>query len=299
MRTTKILYTGEEYHLRLGIFLANARFVTEHNQKPGTPFRCSLNHLAALTPAEYKSMLGYRQPSHASNNRGVKMAPLRKNVPDSLDYRDKGVVNPVKDQAQCGSCWAFSAIQSIESTYALEKKTLYSLSEQNLVDCDLFCLGCSGGSMVTAFLFLIGWQSEYVATEANYPYTATDGACAYTEAKAVGPVLDTFGIVNPGDEESLKEGVATSGPHAVAIDASAVSFQLYKGGIYSEPACSSLQLDHGVGVIGYGTESGKDFWLVRNSWGAGWGEKGYIRMARNAGNMCGIASQASVPNPPS
>jgi cathepsin L len=222
-------------------------------------------------------------------------------VPDSLDYRDQGVVNPIRDQGQCGSCWAFSAIQAVESTYALATKTLYSLSEQNLVDCDFLSLGCDGGNMLTAFLFLITWQSEYVALGADYPYTAATGdSCLYDSSKAVGPLVDDFDEVLPFDEDGLKTSVATYGPHSVAIDAAGVSFQLYTGGVYNDQSCSAISLDHGVGVVGYGNDAsaGLDFWLVRNSWGVSWGEQGYIRIARNAGNECGVATEASVPFPP-
>jgi cathepsin L len=299
MRTTNQLFTGDEYHLRLGVFVANSRFVSEQNRQPGSLFRCSLNHLAALTPAEYRSMLGYRKSDKVALPKKAKRAPLRRGAaPDSLDYRDQGVVNAVKDQGQCGSCWAFSAIQAIESTYALQTKNLYSLSEQNLVDCDIVSLGCEGGNMITAFAYLILLQGGKVATEVGYPYTAADGSCVYDSSKAVGPLLDDFTEGIPFDESGLKESVASYGPHAVAIDAAGVSFQLYTSGIYNDQSCSALLLDHGVGVIGYGTESGTDYWLVRNSWGVNWGEKGYIRIARNAGNECGVATEPSVPFPP-
>lgn len=133
-----------------------------------------------------------------------------------------------------------------------------------------------------------------IDTEESYPYTARDGTCKYNPGN-VGATVTGFTDIPEGDEEALKQAVATVGPISIAIDASHFSFQFYHTGVYNEPSCSSSQLDHGVLAVGYGTYQGKDYWLVKNSWGPGWGLKGYIRMTRNKQNQCGIASSASYP----
>lgn len=288
MRNTNQFFTGEEYQTRLGIWLANKRFVNSHNSMVNG-FSFGLNHLAHLTPAEYKSLLGYKGV-HSQLN--VKAAP-KGAAPDSIDWRDKGVVNPVKDQGQCGSCWAFSAIQAFESAWAIGGNTLISLSEQNIVDCVTTCDGCNGGLMDDAYTYVIQSQGGQFNLEADYPYKAQDGSCEFSKHSPVGKI-SSFVDSPSKDENALKENVGTYGPLAIAIDASSIFFQLYSGGIYDPWLCSSTNLDHGVGAVGYGTD-GKDYWLVRNSWGGSWGEKGYIRMVRNKSNKCGVATQATLP----
>jgi cathepsin L len=292
MRATNTYYTGDEYQLRLGIFMTNARFVSQSNANKANLYRVGLNSLAALTQAEYQSMLGYRKADRALTK--GRTAPKRKTAaPATLDWRDSGAVNAIKDQGQCGSCWAFSTIQTSESTYFLYSGTLLSLSESDLVDCDWFSLGCDGGNMLTAYEWVILFQDGKFNLESDYPYTPSVGSCQFDSAKGVG-LIASFIINIPYDEAGLVDIVATYGPAAIAIDASLTSFQLYTSGIYNDDQCSSLSLDHGVGAIGYGTDGGVDYWLVRNSWGLTWGEQGYIKIIRNNGNTCGVATEASV-----
>jgi cathepsin L len=279
--------------LRLGIFLANSRVVREHNAA-SLGFRLALNKFACLTPAEYASMLGRHRTLHTSLP--VQVKPLKADPPDSIDYRDKGVVNVIKDQGQCGSCWAFGTIQAAESNYALKFTTLYSCSEQNLVDCVTTCDGCGGGLESLAYDYIIQKQAGLLNLESDYPYTGRDGSCKYNAAKGVNKVV-SYQHGKSGDEAYLLNLVGTVGVADVAIDASWNSFQLYSSGVYNEPKCknSEASLDHAVGCIGYGTDGSTPYWLVRNSWGLSWGEKGYIRMSRNKNNQCGIATDALVP----
>ncbi|XP_060735066.1 cathepsin L-like isoform X3 [Tachysurus vachellii] len=185
-----------------------------------------------------------------------------------------------------------------DMTGALEgqtyKKTgkLVPLSKQQLVDCSTKNSGCNGGLMNLAFEYVK--ENKGINTEESYPYEAKNGSCRYNP-NTVGATCDGYMDINSGDEYALKEAVATIGPISVAIDASNKSFKLYASGIYDEPYCSSSKLNHGVLVVGYGTDDGKDYWLVKNSWGLNWGDKGYIKMYRNKDNQCGIASQASYP----
>jgi cathepsin L len=228
--------------------------------------------------------------------RQTNVKPLKADPPASIDYRDKGVVNAIKDQGQCGSCWAFGTIQAAESNYALKFGTLNSCSEQNLVDCVTSCDGCDGGLEELAYQYIISNQAGLLNTEASYPYTARDGSCKYNAAGGLNKVV-SYQNGKSGDESYLLNLVGTVGVADVAIDASQNSFQLYSTGVYNEPRCGNTEydLDHAVGCIGYGTASGTDYWLVRNSWGTSWGQKGYIQMSRNKNNQCGIATDALVP----
>jgi len=286
MRETNQFYTGDEYQRRLGVYLANKRLVQEHNAK-NAGFTVALNKFAAYTPAEYKSLLGFKQT--ISTEKSVKAsAPTAATV----DWRTKNVVNAIKDQGQCGSCWAFSTVQTIESIYAINKGKLYSFSEQNLVDCVTSCYGCNGGLMTSALTYVAKNQSGKIMTESDYPYAGVDQSCQFNSSKAFAAGVSGYGSVSAGSESDLASKCQTYGPIAIAIDASNWSFQLYSSGIYDESACSSSNLDHGVGCVGYGTEGSTNYWIVRNSWGTSWGESGYIRMVKDKNNQCGEASMA-------
>ena len=291
MRETGNTFVGEEYQKRFGIWLSNRRLVHEHNAANGATFNLAVNNLAHLTPAEYKTLLGF-SPRISKHPKSLSNKGFR-NV-NSVDWRDKGVVNPIRDQGQCGSCWAFSTVQGQESSYAIKHGKLQILSPQNLVDCVTDCYGCNGGLMEPAYQYVINNQGGKWMLEEDYPYKGFQSTCKFDSNKAV---QSTTGVVwvNEDDEKDLADKVANYGPAAIAIDASHYSFQLYASGIYDEPSCSSSGLDHAVGCVGFGSENGINYWIVRNSWGESWGEKGYIRMVKDKNNQCGEASYALFP----
>jgi len=196
-------------------------------------------------------------------------------------------------------------VVSIEGQQAKRNGKVVSLSEQNLVDCvkneklpnetDTCCNGCQGGLMDFAFEYLVDKQAGLIDTEASYGYKGVNGKCHYEKADAGVGQISNHVDVKAGDEDALLDAVATVGPISVGVDA-AIGWQLYHGGILKPLLCSSnpKKMDHGVAVVGYGTENGVDYWIIRNSWGASWGEKGYMRLIRGK-NACGVANGASYP----
>jgi len=279
------------------IFEQNVKKIQQHNLEYDLgkkSYFLGINKFADNTHEEFMQFL---KPFTLKAKTGATYLPPS-NVgddPASVDWRTKGYVTPIKNQGQCGSCWAFSATGSLEGQHFKKDGQLVSLSEQNLVDCsgNWGNNGCEGGLMDNAFQYI--HDNKGIDTESSYPYEAVDATCRFKAAN-VGATLTTHTDIPTGNEDALKSAVATVGPISVAIDASQDSFQLYSGGVYDEPACSSTQLDHGVLAVGYGTTTdGVDFWLVKNSWGTDWGMKGYINMSRNKNNQCGIATMSSYP----
>jgi C1A family cysteine protease len=243
-----------------------------------------------LTNAEYKKMLGYRRAGLKANSE-EKVLPTD-NLPASVDWRTSGAVNDIKDQGQCGSCWAFSAIASVEGHHAVKTGKLLSLSEQQLVDCSKNGNeGCNGGDMSLAFQYA---ETTGLELESVYPYEGVDGTCRATAAQEKVKVTADHAVpVN--SVAQLKAAIAT-GPVAVAIEADTMVFQFYSGGIFNSKSCGT-NLDHGVAAVGYGTKSGQDYYIVRNSWGASWGESGYINIAAVEGaGICGIQMEPVYPD---
>ncbi|XP_024030265.1 zingipain-2 isoform X1 [Morus notabilis] len=297
-------YSSEEERLyRLTVFEDNLAFVTQHNNMGNSSYTLSLNAFADLTHHEFKSSrLGFSSALLSSLPKlGSKLLDLR-DVPASLDWRKKGAVTNVKDQGSCGACWAFSATGAIEGINKIVTGSLVSLSEQELIDCDTsYNAGCDGGLMDYAYQFVI--DNHGIDTEEDYPYQARDKSCRKEKLKRRVVTIDGYTDVAPNNGLQLLQAVVTQ-PVSVGICGSERAFQLYSKGIFTGPCSTSL--DHAVLIVGYDSENGVDYWIVKNSWGKQWGMDGYIHMQRNTGNsqgVCGINMLASYPtktspNPP-
>ncbi|KAL6844394.1 hypothetical protein ACP4OV_026067 [Aristida adscensionis] len=290
---------------RFRVFWDNLRFVDAHNARADEHgYRLGMNQFADLTNEEFRAAYLGARPAPTGRAAGERYRhDGSEELPEAVDWREKGAVAPVKNQGQCGSCWAFSAVSTVESINQLVTGEMITLSEQELVECSTNGgnSGCNGGLMDDAFDFII--KNGGIDTEDDYPYKAVDGKCDINRKNAKVVTIDGFEDVPENDEKSLQKAVAHQ-PVSVAIEAGGREFQLYKSGVFSG-RCGT-QLDHGVVAVGYGNENGKDYWIVRNSWGPKWGEAGYIRMERNVNvttGKCGIGMMASYPikngaNPP-
>ncbi|XP_008586841.1 PREDICTED: cathepsin L1 [Galeopterus variegatus] len=297
--THRKLYGMNEDGWRRAVWEKNMRTIELHNGEYSQGkhgFTMAMNAFGDMTSEEFRQVMNGFQNQKFKKGKVFQEA-LFAEVPKSVDWREKGWVTPVKNQGGCGSCWAFSATGALEGQMFRKTGKLVSLSEQNLVDCSHSQgnEGCSGGLMDYAFQYVK--DNGGLDSEDSYPYTAMDGNCTYRPEYSV--ANDTGFVDIPKREKALMKAVAAVGPISVAIDASHTSFQFYEKGIYFEPNCSSEDLDHGVLVVGYGTEGAESdnnkYWLVKNSWGEGWGTEGYIKMAKDRNNNCGIASAASYP----
>uniref|UniRef100_A0A673TSV1 Procathepsin L n=1 Tax=Suricata suricatta TaxID=37032 RepID=A0A673TSV1_SURSU len=224
-------------------------------------------------------------------------APLFAEIPSSVDWREKGYVTSVKEQGSCCSCWAFGATGALEGQMFRKTSKLVSLSEQNLVDCSWpqGNKGCSGGLMDKAFQYVK--ENGGLDSEESYPYHARISGVPYHLSKIAANVTAFWSVVNK--EDGLMTTVATVGPIAATVDASLNSFKFLKKGIYYDPKCTTKHPNHAVLVVGYGFKGeeldNKNYWIVKNSWGANWGKNGYILMAKDWDNHCGIATMARFP----
>ena len=288
------VYAPTERDYRESVYYANVRTIDAHNEQ-NFSWTMDVNQFADLTADEFKSMYtgGFR-PSKNRTTSGLRFQPPTA-LPASVNWTEAGAVTPVKNQEQCGSCWAFSSTGSIESAWFLKNGSLPSLSEQELVDCSTAegNQGCNGGLMDYAFEYVI---KKGLTTEADYPYTATGPNACKATGKEVAATLSGYKDVPVNSEVALETAIVQQ-PVSVAVEADQSVFQFYSGGVM-DSACGT-QLDHGVLAVGYGTLGGKDYYLVKNSWGSAWGDNGYILLGRgakfNPSGQCGIQMAASYP----
>lgn len=292
----KKVYKDENEKLRrLKIFQKNLekiKFLNDHER--GTA-KYGVTHFADWTEEEFRrNALGFRPDLLDSNNIAPSAEIPQISIPDSFDWRDKKVVSGVKNQEQCGSCWAFSTTGNIEGQWAIKKKNLVSLSEQELVDCDKMDQGCNGGLPSNAYKEII--RLGGLEGENDYPYEAKDDQCEFKKNKV--KVYINSSVTISQNETEMAQWLVQNGPISIGINANAMQF--YYGGI-SHPwkfLCDPGNLDHGVLIVGYGVHTYPifkktlPFWIIKNSWGESWGEQGYYRVYRGDGT-CGLNMMAT------
>jgi len=279
--------TIEEYTARFNVFKVNYEkmeaFTLSDKPKSHT---VGITKFSDLTPQEFRNtylnlkvtLLDQIKAQSSAYQISGEAAPA------VFDWRNQGVIGSVKDQGSCGSCWAFSTVANLEGLFAIKTKNLINLSEQQLVDCDKDQdQGCNGGLMENALQYV---EKNGLALSADYKYTARDGSCKASKVKSVISVKGHH-FSPDQDEENIKKMLVETGPLSIAINADPLQF--YNGGIIDADAseCDPQGLNHGVAIVGYGSENGKAFWVIRNSWGSTWGEKGYVRFALGNG-VCGV-----------
>jgi len=294
----------EEEYRRFGIFIENLQKIAMWNTNSDNA-RLRPNQFADLTNEEFvrrvhgkngKCFAGTNRPKYTIGGKSQHKTVQKLNAdPTSVDWTQKGVVTPVKNQGDCGSCWSFSTTGAIECNYAIATGNLNSLSEQQLMDCSYSYgnLGCDGGEMDSAFKYVIAEGG--LCTEQAYPYTAKNGICN-VNCPLYDPIT-AYTDVAKDNEQALEDAIAT-GCVSVAIEADQLAFQYYSSGVLT--GTCGTDLDHGVLAVGYGTLNGESYWKVKNSWGTTWGEEGYVLIckdcdANGSKGECGILMQPSYP----
>ncbi|KAL8460650.1 hypothetical protein ACS0TY_032244 [Phlomoides rotata] len=281
---------GIEKEERYNIFKANAEYIHSVNNAGNKPYKLSINQFADKTNKEFKSTYTtYKKPLES------RVTPFWYEnltaVPPSIDWRKKGAVTGIRG-GSCGA-WTYPAVDTVESITMIKSGTLYNLSVQEILDCSSACDGCTGGLLTNAFDFI---KQKGLTTESNYPSNEKMGTCDVKKEAEPVAKISSYGYVPADDEEALMVAVAGQ-PVAVSVDASGAGFQFYKSGVFTGEC--GTDLDHGVTVVGYGTENGKlKYWIVKNSWGTSWGEEGYMRLERDIvqrEGQCGIAMEALYP----
>ncbi|KAL3274150.1 hypothetical protein HHI36_015564 [Cryptolaemus montrouzieri] len=282
-----------EMRTRMAIFNENLKKVQAHNalyDQGLVSWKMGINQFSDWTDAEFDEYTNkFELRKEDVSTIGIFKASPVSDAPDSIDWREHNAVTEVKNQGACGSCWSFSSTGALEGLAAVSYDRLISFSEQNLIDCavsgNYTNNGCNGGLMSYAFNYV---QDKGIETEDEYPYEAVQGVCRQTRI-----VFQIGGQTRVDEnEEAIRQAVATR-PVSIGIDATN-NLQRYESGIFTDDTCTST-INHGVLVVGYGSENGQDFWIIKNSWGAEWGEAGYFRFLRNAEKNCGITTYALYP----
>lgn len=275
--------TIEEYTARFQVFKANYERIESFSVKATTLHSYGITQFMDLTKQEFRNKYLTLKVSLLDQlkNSATPFESQNLTAPTSVDWRSAGAVGPVKNQGECGSCWAFSTTANLEGLYYIRNKQSVVLSEQSLVDCDRVDSGCNGGLMENSLTFV---KNNGIASSSSYPYRGYEQTC-----KSFTPVMKVRGykFAPSKSEEDIKNMLAQTGPLSIAVNAE--PFQYYYGGILDLDSydCDPDGLNHGVAIVGYGSENGVEYWIVRNSWGRSWGENGYIRLRLGKG-VCGV-----------
>jgi len=289
MNVNNKYYNGEEYQLRLNNYLASVERVKQRNEKSakigGATY--GITKFSDLSPEEFANM--YLTAKGFSSDEEREVLPLgTKPLADSFDWRNSSKITDVKDQAQCGSCWAFSVTENIESVWMIAKgltpSNMQTLAPQQIVDCDRSDGGCNGGNPPTAYEYVI--RAGGMDTERTYPYRARNGNCAFKANDVFAKISSWKYATRSKNENEIKSNLVAWAPLSICVDAE--PWQDYRGGVMTHQECAT-SLDHCVQLTGYNGA----VWNVRNSWGENWGESGYIRLQMGY-NTCGMANEATT-----
>ncbi|NXP59359.1 CATL1 protein, partial [Chloropsis cyanopogon] len=293
-------YPGEAEALRREIWEQNLRYIQQHNREESQgkhSYRLAMNHFGDLTNQEFNELMNGHIPLPREEPAPLFRASAALKAPPKVDWRDKGYVTRVKAQGDCGSCWAFSATGALEGLMFRRTGKLVPLSEQNLIDCTqkLGNKGCGGGLALRAFEYV---REHGLSSERAYPYRGTDNSRCRYNSRYRAATCSGFKVLPHGDEVALMQAVAAVGPVSVSVDATGPAFQFYSSGIFACPP-DQQKLNHAMLLVGYDRVQSRNctmnYWIIKNSWSVGWGEKGYMLLLKDDGNHCGVASRASYP----
>jgi cathepsin F len=286
-------YSPQEFQRRAAIFaeaLSTIKQLNANAKENGLSTRFGITKFADLTREEFAAThFGYKK---ISNIKPVSTPQeTAQALPKSFDWRPKGAVTKVKNQEQCGSCWAFSATEGVESAYFLAKKKLIVLSPQQIVSCDTNDDGCNGGDLPTAFQYV---QQNGLETDAAYPYTSgggDSGTCDYTPSDVVVQISGFEYATQSGNETAMQVALQSHGPLSICVDAE--TWQYYESGVITHGCGDSL--DHCVQIVGWSQTTDSTpipYWIIRNSWGTDWGLSGYLWVERGK-DECGVSDEAT------
>jgi cathepsin L len=286
----KFYNTTEEFKFRQQIFEEAHEQIEAHNAE-GNTWTLGHNQFSDWHADEYKVLLGYKPELRTAQYQDIAPTPFTPTNADSVNWVTAGAVTPVKDQGSCGSCWSFSTTGALEGAHFIASGNLESYSEMQFVDCDYGLtknLGCNGGLMDKAFTYA---ETNAITTEEAYPYVPKHSSCDSSKLAGASLKVSSFVDVEVNNVEALKAQLV-KGPVSVAIEADKLVFQRYKTGVITGPKCGT-NLDHGVLAVGFGTEDGTDYFLVKNSWNSSWGDNGYVKIGQVSDapeGVCGILS---------